>query len=69
MPLTEPTQHSRSTPGLTGEESRIRGTLPTMTEIHLTFGAHMLLWGFPLVLTVLVAVAAIRDRNQSRGTS
>jgi cytochrome c-type biogenesis protein CcmH/NrfF len=40
-----------------------------MTDAHLTFGAHMLLWGFPLALTVIVAVTAVRDRVHSRGSS
>jgi len=39
-----------------------------MTENHLTLGAHLLLWGFPLAITVLVLVTAIRGRDQSVGT-
>jgi cytochrome c-type biogenesis protein CcmH/NrfF len=39
-----------------------------MTEAHLTLGAHMLLWGFPLAITVLAIVTAIRGRDQSGGS-
>jgi len=45
-----------------------RGKLPAVTENHLTLGAHLLLWGFPLAITVLVLVTAIRGRDQSVGT-
>ncbi len=37
-----------------------------MDEYHLTIGAHLLLWGFPLGLTLAVAFSAIRHamRNE-----
>jgi cytochrome c-type biogenesis protein CcmH/NrfF len=38
-----------------------------MNDVQLQFGAHLLLWGFPLALTILVAVAALRDRTHSEG--
>jgi cytochrome c-type biogenesis protein CcmH/NrfF len=35
-----------------------------MTEHHLTLGAHMLLWGFPIALLLWVAAASIRDSRR-----
>lgn len=44
------------------------GTLGIM-EHHLSLGAHMLLWGFPVALAMLVAVAAIHDaRHEGAGS-
>ena len=36
-----------------------------MDEYHLTIGANMLLWGFPLALAIFVAVSATRERRRS----
>jgi hypothetical protein len=33
-----------------------------MEEFSLTFGAHLLLWAFPLVLVVLVIAEDLHDR-------
>jgi hypothetical protein len=38
-----------------------------MNDVHLQLSAHLLLWGFPLALTILVAVTAVRDRTNSGG--
>jgi len=40
-----------------------------MNEHQLTVGAHLLLWGFPLLLTVLVIVDAIREGRRTVGES
>jgi cytochrome c-type biogenesis protein CcmH/NrfF len=37
-----------------------------MDQPHLSLGAHLLLWVFPLVLTVLVVGDAVRDRLRGR---
>ena len=36
-----------------------------MEEYSLTFGAHLLLWGFPLVLTILVIVENALDARKA----
>lgn len=35
----------------------------------LTIGAHLLLWVFPLALTVAVVALAVRDAGRERGRS
>lgn len=36
-----------------------------MEEHHLSFGAHLLLWGFPLALILAVVFNAARERHRS----
>jgi cytochrome c-type biogenesis protein CcmH/NrfF len=35
-------------------------TEETVGEVVMSFGAHLLLWGFPLLLTVAVVFSAVR---------
>lgn len=37
-----------------------------MEQHTLSFAGHLLLWVFPLVLTVVVVVDAVRDRRRGR---
>ena len=47
------------------EPRAIAGRLMSMDEHSLSFGANMLLWGFPLALAIFVMVSAIRERLRS----
>ena len=37
-----------------------------MEQLTLSVGAHLLLWVFPLLLTVVVGADAVRDRIRGR---
>jgi hypothetical protein len=37
-----------------------------MDQAHLSFGGHLLLWVFPLVLTIFVVGDSIRDWRRGR---
>ena len=39
-----------------------------MENAQLTLGAHLLLWGFPLAVTLFVALDALRDARQNRSS-
>jgi cytochrome c-type biogenesis protein CcmH/NrfF len=39
-----------------------------MAEHSLTLGAHLLLWGFPLALVILVVVESVHDHLTRKGT-
>lgn len=36
---------------------------PVMAQYHLTLGANLLLWVFPLLLTIGVVILAVADRR------
>lgn len=40
-----------------------------MDHHTLTVGAHLLLWGFPLALIILVVVSSVRDARQNGESS
>jgi hypothetical protein len=40
-----------------------------MEDTHLSLGAHLLLWGIPLALTLVVVIGAIREVLRLRRSS
>ena len=38
-----------------------------MDEYHLSLGAHLLLWVFPVVLTAAAIFSHLRDRRDGQG--
>jgi len=48
--------------GLAGVHSAAKETV--MEEFSLTLGAHLLLWGFPLVLIIVVVVESLLDARK-----